>query len=75
MSALIEKHVVKITIAAAITLMVTLGTAIWQTACAYYTLENHETRLETLEDTMRNVATKGDIQMLKIDLKDYINKQ
>jgi len=74
MSALIEKHAVKITIGAFLALLITIGTAVWQTAIAYSSLSSHESRISKLEEMMKNVATKDDIQTLKQDIKDYINK-
>ena len=74
MTALIEKHVVKITIGAFIAVMFSIGGAVWQTAVAYSTQDNHENRICDLEEMFKNVATKSDILILKNDLKDYINK-
>ena len=74
MTALIERHVVKITIGAFIAVIITAGGAVWQIALAYSTQKNHETRITNLEKVMGSVATSDDIETLKNDLKDYINK-
>lgn len=74
MNTFIEKYAFRITVGALIGLMLGVGGAVWQTAIAYSALETHEIRITKLENIMENVATKTDIQTLKDDLKDYINK-
>lgn len=69
------KHVVKIQVGILLTVV---GSIVYwsMTAQAYFSkVDNHETRIATVEQKLDRVATKDDIQVLKTDLKDYINKK
>lgn len=70
----LEKHVVKITLIALISFVVTCCTFVWQIAIAYSKLDNHETRIVSVEDDLKEVATKEDLKNAVSNLKDYINK-
>lgn len=74
MNTFIEKYAFRITVGAFLSVVLIIGGAVWQTAIAYSSIEVHEMRIQKLESVMESVATKTDIQVLKDDLKDYINK-
>lgn len=74
MNKAIEKHVIKITVIAFISFLVTICTFVWQIATAYSKLENHEMRIISNEQDLKAVATKEDLDSAVKSLKEYINK-
>jgi uncharacterized protein YpmB len=74
MNKAIEKHVIKITVIAFISFLVTICTFVWQIATAYSKLENHESRITSNEEDLKQVATKEDLDSAVKSLKEYINK-
>lgn len=75
MPGLIDKHIIKIQVTVAIGFVVSVGFFIYRLSAFAFLTENTEQRVTKIEVKMDDLATKDDIDRLKVDLKDYINKK
>jgi hypothetical protein len=71
----LDKYIVKIQVGVAIAFIVTIGVFVYGLAAHASVVESTEVRVTKIEDRLEILATKDDIQILKADLKDFINKK
>lgn len=82
MAEFINKHTIKIQLGMLAVIIVSI--VAWSVKAGAYVekfenhtqeLSSHQQRIENLERMFPTLATKADIEILKKDLKDYINKK
>jgi len=74
MNDLINKHQIKIQVGTFLMVVGFLVYWIFNGAGIVYSVENNTRRLDKIEVKLETLTTKGDLQILKQDLKDFINK-